>query len=363
MIVAVRPPGPFPGSSLLRNGIFGDDYVHIGSAGHWLKPYAALREAAAREGITMVTEDMADLAEAAALVIIDLPNSANELIALRKACPNLKLILQTLESCYGRDWTFDPANHRLFDAVVSYNDAHARLNKYFVYKIPAGGIDGWCGPLTDKPWEERRLAAMVASRYTHSPIFPLRTGVGLQLKYGWRLNPSTWLNYVFPKGALYQTRDVVADAMALAAPDEFDIFGPYWEDVSSATTRRCVRGLNPHSKLEFLGSYRFTIAYENCRNDKGYISEKIFDPLLAGSVPVYLGNERIDELIPPEAFVDARQFADSPALAAHLKSVSKARWQEIRSCGSDFLRSGAIARFGAGQYIDAMLAAIRHAIK
>ena len=40
------------------------------------------------------------------------------------------------------------------------------------------------------------------------------------------------------------------------------------------------------------------MAYENFRGRRGYISEKIFDALQAGSVPVYLGEERIAEFVP-----------------------------------------------------------------
>ena len=363
MIVALRPPGAFPGSTLLCNGIFTESYVHFGDAGHWLRPYKALRDEAARCGITLVTEDMVDLAGAAALVLIDLPASLHELTALRRAYPNLKLILQTLETCHGRRWTFDPANHRLFDAVVSYNDGHANLEKYFIYKIPAGGIDGWPGPLRDLPWERRRLVSMVSTRYVHSPLHPLRTGIGVQLKHGWHLAPGAWWDYVIPNGSLFRAREVIAEAVAQAVPDDFDIFGPYWDTGVAAATSRCVRGQNAASKLEFLGDYRFTIAIENCRNEMGYISEKIFDPLLAGSVPVYLGNERIADYVPADAFVDIRKFSSFKDMALFLKALPRERWQEMRECGSNFLRGDGIASFGASQYADAMIGAIRFATR
>jgi len=42
-------------------------------------------------------------------------------------------------------------------------------------------------------------------------------------------------------------------------------------------------------KLEFLREYKFTIAAENSLVD-GYTTEKLIEPLMMGSVPVYLGN-------------------------------------------------------------------------
>lgn len=42
------------------------------------------------------------------------------------------------------------------------------------------------------------------------------------------------------------------------------------------------------SKLETIKNYKFTIAFENAISED-YVTEKFFDPLTMGSVPVYLG--------------------------------------------------------------------------
>ena len=68
------------------------------------------------------------------------------------------------------------------------------------------------------------------------------------------------------------------------------------------------------------------MAYENFRGRRGYISEKIFDALHAGSVPVYLGEERIAEFVPQQAFVDARNFRTRRELLAYLQSCSEPEW-------------------------------------
>lgn len=61
------------------------------------------------------------------------------------------------------------------------------------------------------------------------------------------------------------------------------------------------------AKLEFLSSYRFTIAFENTSAD-GYITEKIVHPLIAGSIPVYWGDPDAAERYNPEAFVNCHDF-------------------------------------------------------
>jgi hypothetical protein len=76
------------------------------------------------------------------------------------------------------------------------------------------------------------------------------------------------------------------------------------------------------TKLDVLGRYRFTLAYENCI-DRDYVTEKWFDCLLAGCVPVYLGAPNIADFAPgPGSYVDASAFADARALAGHLLAVA-----------------------------------------
>jgi hypothetical protein len=87
------------------------------------------------------------------------------------------------------------------------------------------------------------------------------------------------------------------------------------------------------------------MAYENFRGRRGYISEKIFDALQAGSVPVYLGEERIAEFVPREAFVDARNFRTRRELLAYLQSCPEPEWGEMRQAGQKFLHSAAFRSF------------------
>lgn len=76
------------------------------------------------------------------------------------------------------------------------------------------------------------------------------------------------------------------------------------------------------TKLETIGRYRFTLAFENAVAED-YVTEKLFDPLVAGSVPVYLGAPNAAAFAPGEGcFVDARAFPSPAALAAHLRALA-----------------------------------------
>lgn len=82
--------------------------------------------------------------------------------------------------------------------------------------------------------------------------------------------------------------------------------------------RRLIADSGSRSKLETIAQYKFTLAFENAIAED-YVTEKFFQPLLAGSVPVYLGAPNIDDFAPGEhCFINAADFATAKELAEHL---------------------------------------------
>lgn len=78
---------------------------------------------------------------------------------------------------------------------------------------------------------------------------------------------------------------------------------------------------NGHSsKMVLYRRYKFVIAFENsCAED--YVTEKFFDPLLAGAVPIYFGAPNIDIFAPGDhCYIDIRKYKTVSELAAHLKA-------------------------------------------
>jgi len=57
-------------------------------------------------------------------------------------------------------------------------------------------------------------------------------------------------------------------------------------------------------KRQFLSEYKFTIAFENYVYP-GYQTEKLYDAMLAGSIPVYCGDPNIGEIFNTASFINA----------------------------------------------------------
>lgn len=67
--------------------------------------------------------------------------------------------------------------------------------------------------------------------------------------------------------------------------------------------------------LEVIRDYKFVIAFENAIAID-YVTEKFYNPLIAGTVPIYLGAPNIYEFAPGEdCFVDVSLFESSQMLA------------------------------------------------
>jgi len=64
------------------------------------------------------------------------------------------------------------------------------------------------------------------------------------------------------------------------------------------------------SKLDFLRRYKFTVCFENAttRGNEGYVTEKLPHAMLAGCIPLYAGDRRVQEDFHTPSFVNLDEF-------------------------------------------------------
>ena len=58
-------------------------------------------------------------------------------------------------------------------------------------------------------------------------------------------------------------------------------------------------------KLKFLENYKFSICFENSKTD-GYISEKLSDAFEAGTIPIYYGDDTVQELVNTKSYIHVK---------------------------------------------------------
>ena len=66
-------------------------------------------------------------------------------------------------------------------------------------------------------------------------------------------------------------------------------------------------GQCPSSKLDFIAPYKFTMAFENS-SWPGYVTEKLVEPMLVNSLPIYWGNPVVGRDFNPLSFVNCHDY-------------------------------------------------------
>jgi len=74
------------------------------------------------------------------------------------------------------------------------------------------------------------------------------------------------------------------------------------------------------NKINFLTSYKFSIAMENTEGN-GYLSEKIIESFLSGTIPIYYGDYMLDEYINPKSFILIRGKEDMLEKIEYIKKI------------------------------------------
>jgi alpha(1,3/1,4) fucosyltransferase len=112
--------------------------------------------------------------------------------------------------------------------------------------------------------------------------------------------------------------------------------------------QRVYRGFLP-SKLESLADYRFCLCFENVVL-RGWITEKLFDCFVAGTIPIYLGAPDIQEYVPPECYIDMRDFTDYGELRSYLKGLSPSDIERRKEAAKRFMSSEDFRRFSKQRF-------------
>lgn len=345
----------------LQNRLFSLDSLsgpHSGNT-HWMQPMAFLRQEALKQDIQLDTMDILPPIEADIALFMELPSSPKVVATLKRNAPHLKIVFMPVESPLGRAYLFNKANHEQFDAILTYNHLLIDDKRYFHFYLPAADP---AYKVLGKDFVQRKPACMISSNND----LRWRTGFNV-IKSGWRFSARDWWDYVFLPGQMNTRKRSLARAFERFEDDSLDIFGDGWVDYSWGLMDRLLKlksfksakGRLKTSKLRVSGNYRFNICYENCDNDCGYISEKIFDAIYGDAVPIYLGNRSIDKHIPKDCFVDARDFRNNGELVRFMCECPESIWEDYRRAAKNFLESPAFKKFLPSSFVNDFLIPIR----
>jgi hypothetical protein len=224
-----------------------------------------------------------------------------------------------------------PANwdrrlHRPFRTIFTWHDPLADGRRYFKFFFPLP--ERW--PLVEHvPFSQRRLLVNIS---------------------GNKSSPEP--------GELYSARVESIRSFERIIPDDFDLYGRGWEKGDTrGMAYPSFRGA-PEHKWDVLPHYRFSLCYENQRL-QGYVTEKLFDCLRCGVVPVYLGAPEIADVVDPRCFIDRRDFADEAELVARLRAMTEREFAARQEAARAVLGSQAFARHLSPAFVDTVCTALQ----
>jgi alpha(1,3/1,4) fucosyltransferase len=226
-----------------------------------------------------------------------------------------KMVLCMWENRAVRPANFDPANWAKFKKIMTWDDDLIDNKKFFKFSLP----------------------------------IPVRTPLEGTSSFA---NKKLLVNMSYNKyssyhAELYSVRRKSIGYFDANYPEDFDLYGPRWnqpitrlQNIFPFLVKKysTYRG-SSEDKLKTISQYKFTLAYENNGDAKGYVTEKMFDALYAKTVPVYLGAPNVAKYVPSEVFIDRRQFKNDEDLAKFLKGITESEYQKYIEAGEKYLRS------------------------
>lgn len=172
---------------------------------------------------------------------------------------------------------------------------------------------------------------------------------------------------------LYSKRKEIIDWFEINAPNDFDLYGYDWEKIVIRKPRllkifnklkiekrffnlslKTYKG-EINDKRNILEKYKFCFSLENAININGYITEKIFDCFVSGTIPIYLGSNSIYDFVPKDCFIDMKKFNSLNEIYQFIKSFDDNKYINMQNNISNYLESSVSKQFTDEGYVQNIL--------
>ena len=305
-----------------------------------LRSFSFLKIHFEKLGIEMNTQDITSPENADLILFENCPakGALEKIFAIKKL--NKIMYLTISESIFILPSNNNPSIHALFDKIFTYQDQYLDDIIYFKFNYT------FAFPTTIPRYvkKHKKLLCMIGrnKRVTH-------------------------------KGELYSERVKVIRWYEKNASKEFSLYGEGWErpwKVAGPWFRRKVLNKWPfrpffakpfkcwkgqiESKAETMMEYKFSLCFENAADVSGYITEKIFDAMLAGCVPIYRGADNIAKHIPSNCFIDYRNFKNIEEMHKNLISMKEEEYVKFLDAIEDFFNSKAADQFRYAHFVNSI---------
>jgi hypothetical protein len=236
-----------------------------------------------------------------------------------------KNILYIWESPLINKKNWDKNNHKYFNNILTYTPNQLNNDKYhrFYYSV-CDNIDSveLDFNVTKENFENKKLSCMITS---NKSIRDINSGYALRYKI---------VNFFENKFG-------------------FDLYGFGWDkNIKFLDLFRKIKYNKKYlfntpnnykgkveSKINTYSNYKFAFAIENALNQKGYVTEKLFDVLFSSAIPIYNGENIYDDIIPENVYIDINDFSSLRELYNYINDMKYEKFKFFINQKFNFLNS------------------------
>jgi hypothetical protein len=285
-----------------------------------MRPFYVLREALRASGYDLKTTTLSQgeaLKNFAGIIVCGIPSDSQTLKKLARF-DRKKVIAILLEPPAVIEHYYDRSRHTVFGKIYIMFDDWVDNEHYFKLYYPQTTLTMINHAV---PFHQKKFCTMIAARKKSS--HPL---------------------------SLYKAREHIIHFFEHYHQEDFDLYGHGWNIQEFSSYKGPVI-----SKIDTLKNYKFCICYENMRDTQGYITEKIFDVLIAGCVPIYYGAKNICSYVDPACFIWREDFESDKQLYAFLASITASQYKKYIEAAKIYLQSKKAYYFSTENFVKRLL--------
>ena len=291
-----------------KNNIFNENDVIV-NRDDCQRPFIELKREWEKIGVELLTYDLADKDSVVAFLFINIPDYNDQIkkYAIANKIP-LYAIINELSLIHLNNNNL--ALHGDFNKIFTYQIPIVDNKKYFrlQYSFIFDGI-------VNNDFNSRKFCTIIANnKYLDNP------------------------------NELYSERRRIISWFEKHYPEKYCCYGSGWEYRPDFLGRLFKIKMHSYGgvierKRDILSKYKFSICLENASSESGWVTEKIFDSLFAGCVPIYRGPDEISEIIPDNCFIDYRKFNNISKLYYHMNNFSEDDYHNFKISVNKFFLS------------------------
>lgn len=311
-----------------KNIIFDKDLNNSRFEGRTYR-HIMLKEKFQNHNIDLSTHDINKIDQSNIVIYLDMP----KMLPKKEDVYKSYLIIFEPPSVYPNN--FNKNYHHYFNKIFLWDDEFIDNKLYFKFNLSFNLKTNYFKEIN---FNERKLVCMIAANKVSNhknEAYSLRRHI-----ISWAINNKKKLDLFG-----YNWDKILFKKYPFTYLNRFNFFPPFVKKLFVPYNKIYKGTLN--SKFDILGEYKFCFCFENIKEIKGYITEKIFDCFFSNTIPIYLGADNISDYIPKNSFIDFRDFESIDDLYLYLESMNEKTFNEYLKNIESYLGSKKAKLFDA----------------